>query len=99
MEAPPLTFPKRYRAQLEPSPEVIRECEGLLEQAKLGNLRAIAVALVYRDDLIADGEVNRAWVTTPGTVWALDTSLNRLVHKWRKHEYDGDQQQPILFGG
>ena len=92
-------FPTAFRAHLDPSADLIRECETLLEQAKAGNLRALAVAIVYRDDLIPAGEVNRAWVTTPGTAWALDTAINRLVHKWRKHEYDGDNQQPVSMGG
>jgi hypothetical protein len=95
----PAAFPKSFRAHLEPSPDLIRECEVLLERAKAGDLRALAVAIVYRDDVCPAGEVNRAWVTTPGTAWALDTAINRLVHKWRKHEYDGDAQQPVQLGG
>jgi hypothetical protein len=63
-----------------------------VEEARTGRLRAFAVAIVYHDDITPGGEVNRAWVTTPGTAWALDTAIGRLVHKWRRHEYDGDAQ-------
>ncbi len=91
-------FPRAYRTKFEAHPDVVRECEVLLEQAKNGNLRALAVALVYHDDLKPDGEVNRAWVTTPGTVWALDTSINRLVWKWRR-QYDDDLQMPVKIDG
>jgi hypothetical protein len=87
------TFPRRHREEFAPDPDIVRECETLLAQAKSGQLRAFAVALVFHDGLIPSGEVNRAWVTTPGTAWALDTSISRLVHKWRRHEYDGDSQQ------
>lgn len=91
-----INFPKRYRETFEADPSIVRECEILLEQAKSGQLRAFAVAIVFHDDITAAGEINRAWVTTPGTAWALDTSLNRLVHKWRAHEYDGDAQRPEI---
>jgi hypothetical protein len=91
MMAEPVTFPAAHRTKFEADPALVREVETLLEQAKSGQLRAFAVAIVFHDDLKPDGEVNRAWVTTCGTHWALDTAINRLVHKWRRFEYDDEQ--------
>lgn len=94
MSDEPAAFPARYRKEFTPDPDIVRECETLLEQARSGQLRAFAVALVFHDNLVPSGAVNRAWVTTPGTAWALDTSISRLAWKWRRHEYDDDQQPP-----
>lgn len=91
------SFPKPYRNSFDPDAEIVRECETLLAQAKSGELRAFAVALVFHDGLIPAGMINRSWVTTPGTAWALDTSLSRLLWKWRRHEY-GDDQQAVTNG-
>ena len=91
-------FPREHRTEFTPDPEIVREAEILLDQAKSGQLRAFAVAVVFHDALKADGEVNRAWVTTAGTRWALDTALNRLLHKWRRFEYDDDDQAVRVLG-
>lgn len=91
-------FPKEYRKKFAPDKTVIREIKKVMKQAKSGELRGFAIALVFHDSVTAAGEVNRAWVAGPGTRWALDTAINRLVHRWRQHEYDGVKGDAQEYG-
>lgn len=52
MSDEPAAFPARYRKEFTPDPDIVRECETLLEQARSGQLRAFAVALVFHDNLV-----------------------------------------------
>lgn len=93
-----LKFPKEYRKKFKPDKMVIKELKKVMKQAKSGQLRGFAIALVHHDNVTPAGEVNRAWVAGPGTRWALDTAINRMVHRWRQHEYDGIKGDVQTYG-
>ena len=73
--------PEIVTRQFEPDPAVVKFVEELLEHAKSGKMRAIAVAVVYHNDLVPDGEADHGWAAIAGTVhWALDRAIHRLYY-------------------
>ncbi len=73
----------------EADPGVVSFVEDLLERAKAGKLRTIAVACVYHNDLVPDGEADHGWTKTEGSVhWALDRAVHRLRYFWDKFSHE-----------
>ncbi len=79
--------PEAVVGSFAPVPELVAEIEKLLEQAKLGNLRAAAWAVVYHADGKPDGEVASGWVRGPFTGFAVSAAIERLNFHWLKHQW------------
>ncbi|MFA5898619.1 MAG: hypothetical protein WC829_05845 [Hyphomicrobium sp.] len=75
-------FPKKHVIFHEPDADLIKHLELLLEQAKKGDLRAIAEAVVYRDDLEVAGETNTGWYRARGAKFALGYAIGQLQHRF-----------------
>lgn len=76
--------PRAVENEFAPDPELIRHCEGLLEQARSGKLRGVAYGVVHHDGLVPAGEINWGFYAVNGTSIALGESISRLRHAWDK---------------
>lgn len=61
---------------------MVKFVENLLEQAKSGTLRLIAVACVYKNDLTPAGSIDTGWSRTIGTRFALGYAIQQLQHRF-----------------
>lgn len=73
------------KKSFEPNDKLIKFLQGILDQAKEGKLRAVAVATVYHDDLDPGGEASEGWNYSSGTKFSLSHALLRLNAQWGRH--------------
>lgn len=79
------TLIQEHKERFAPYEPLVRELEALLEEAKTGRLRAVAVALVRHDSLVADGETSPFIISAPGTYHAVSHAIQGLVRRWGRY--------------
>lgn len=73
----------------QPVPAVVAYLERLLDQAKTGDLRALAVACVYARDGKPDGASNAGFVLGPFTAYGMAYAIRTLGVKFDDHVREG----------
>lgn len=73
------SFPARkVSVAFEPNADIVAQCERLLEDAKSGLLRGMAVAVVRHNGLTPDHEITRGWAFDTVVGWAMEAAIGRL---------------------
>jgi hypothetical protein len=65
-----------------PDPEIVKQLTDMLEDAKVGKIRAIAFAIVRADDGLEGGTATTGFVRNGASFYALSHAINYLKHRW-----------------
>lgn len=79
-------------SETEPNPEVVAALEGLLAEAKAGNVRGLGYALV-----LADGSFQTFWTGGKNMNFALAAGIMRLAWRYQSeafNEREGEHGKP-----
>ena len=81
---------REHKEPFAPVPEVVEQCYKLLQEAKSGNLRALAYATVRHDGL-TEGIAAMGFSTggSPASVFPLTHAIELLRRRWLRY-CDGD---------
>jgi hypothetical protein len=79
-----------HKEKFEPDAKIIEKIETLLERAKQGYVRAVAIAVIEHDGLTPAASCSTAWENTGeyGTTFGLTHAIAQLSRRWEQENLD-----------